>query len=159
MLWDFTIPLCYVQPSIRYGILPLWGYCITWYSYFVMWFFIIMWFPTALVSASLHRPKDVKMPRLALFTARGRCWDYPWNWKLRILLVLYEENFMPSLKVSVVDLKVPITDTERDFHWRHRPISYEYPAFLNPWYNIQISHMQRIIEYQHVLSLYSKWKV
>ena len=28
------------------------------------------------------------MPRLALYTERGRCWDYPWNWKLFILFVL-----------------------------------------------------------------------
>ena len=29
-----------------------------------------------MVSASLRRPEDVKMPRLALYTERGRCWEY-----------------------------------------------------------------------------------
>ena len=40
-------------------------------------------------------------------TERGRCWNYPWDWKLLILFVLYEELFClktPSSRFAVVDL-------------------------------------------------------
>ena len=53
------------------------------------------------LSASSRCPKDVKMPRLVLYTERGRFWYYPWDWKLFILFVLYGELF--SLKDAVVE--------------------------------------------------------
>ena len=34
------------------------------------------------LSTSSHRPEDVKMLRVALFTERGRCWEYCWDYKL-----------------------------------------------------------------------------
>ena len=52
------------------------------------------------LSTSSRRPEDVKIPRLALFTERGRCWGYPWDCKLSILFVLYDELF--CLKDAVV---------------------------------------------------------
>ena len=47
-------------------------------------------------------PEDVKMHRLALYTERGRCWDYLWDWKLFILFGLYEELF--CLKDAIVEV-------------------------------------------------------
>ena len=59
------------------------------------------------LSTSSRRPEDVKVPRVALYTERGRCWDYLWNWKLFILFVLYGELF--CLKEAVVGLKGGVT--------------------------------------------------
>ena len=59
------------------------------------------------LSTSSRRPEDVKVPRVALYTERGRCWDYHWNWKLFILFVLYGELF--CLKEAVVGLKGGVT--------------------------------------------------
>ena len=36
---------------------------------------------------SSRHPEIVKMCRLVLYTERGRCWDYPWDWKLFNLFV------------------------------------------------------------------------
>ena len=45
------------------------------------------------LSGSSRRPKDVKMVRVTLFTERGRCWGYCWDYKLFSLFVLHEEFF------------------------------------------------------------------
>ena len=44
---------------------------------------------TALVSPWI--PTVLKMVQRVLYTERGRCWGYPWDWKLFIIFVLYEE--------------------------------------------------------------------
>ena len=42
------------------------------------------------LSASSRRFEDVEMLRVALFTERGRCWEYSWDYKLSIHFVLHE---------------------------------------------------------------------
>ena len=47
-------------------------------------------------SASSRRSEDVKMLRVALFTERGRCWEYSRNYKISILSLfffLHAESF------------------------------------------------------------------
>ena len=66
------------------------------------------------LSTSSRRPEDVKMPTLALYTERGRCWGYPWDWKLFFSLFCMANSFVwktPSSRFGVVDLKVPIVYT------------------------------------------------
>ena len=54
------------------------------------------------LSASSRRPEDMEMPILVLYTERGRCWDYTWDWKWSVLFVLYDDLF--CVKDAVVEV-------------------------------------------------------
>ena len=54
------------------------------------------------LSASSRRPEDMEMPRLVLYTERGRCWGYTRDWEWFVLFVLYDELF--CLKDAVVEV-------------------------------------------------------
>ena len=41
------------------------------------------------LSTISRRSEDMKMVRVALFTKRGRCWKYSWDYKLFILFVFF----------------------------------------------------------------------
>ena len=45
------------------------------------------------LSTISRRSEDMKMVRVALFTKRGRCWKYSWDYKLFILFVFFYEEF------------------------------------------------------------------
>ena len=54
----------------------------------------------------------VKMLRVALFTERGRCWEYSWDYKLSILLICLARIIILSRRRSYTGRE---TVTRRDF--------------------------------------------
>ena len=58
---------------------------------------------------SASHSEDVKILRVALFTKRGRCWEYSWDYNLFILFVFHEE-LCKELRTPLVDVTFVIRD-------------------------------------------------